>query len=113
MSAGFPEGPPPAPRQVLQDLLRMVELPPRLADRVSLTGSDPVLPSSFAVGTVAQATIAAVAAAAADLWTLRGGTAQEIAVDEEVSFLLNPRMLGADPHQLPPSPGRHPGAAGL
>ena len=81
MSAGFPEGSPPAPRQVLQDLLRMVELPPRLADRVSLTGSDPVLPSSFAVGTVAQATIAAVAAAAADLWILRGGTVQEIAVD--------------------------------
>ncbi len=81
MSGAFSDGPPPAPRQVLGDLLAGVGLPRRLADTVDLSGSDPVLPSSFAVGTVAQATIAAVAAAAADLWMQRGGTAQDIAVD--------------------------------
>lgn len=77
----FPDGPPPEPRQVLEDLLSGVGLSPSLATPLTLTGSDPILPSSFAVGTVAQATIAAVAAAAADLWTLRGGATQEIAVD--------------------------------
>lgn len=81
MSAGFPDGPPPTPRAVLETLLREVGLSPALAETVELTGSDPVLPSSFAVGTVAQTTIAAVAAAAADLWILRGGRPQQIAVD--------------------------------
>ncbi|MPZ10890.1 MAG: CoA transferase [Kiloniellaceae bacterium] len=81
MSGGFPDGPPPAPQQVLAELLAGVGLPPALAEGVALTGSDPVLPSSFAVGTVAQATIAAVAAAAAALWTRRGGTAQAITID--------------------------------
>jgi crotonobetainyl-CoA:carnitine CoA-transferase CaiB-like acyl-CoA transferase len=80
-AGAFPEGPPQAPRQILAELLTGVTLPPALADSVTLTGQDPVLPSSFAVGAVAQASIAAVAAAAADLWTLRGGTAQAIAVD--------------------------------
>jgi crotonobetainyl-CoA:carnitine CoA-transferase CaiB-like acyl-CoA transferase len=81
VSGGFPAGPPPAPRDVLAELLASVGLPPALAETVALTGSEPVLPSSFAVGTVAQASIAAVAAAAADLWTRRGGRPQEIAVD--------------------------------
>ena len=81
MSDGFPAGPPPAPRDVLAELLAGVGLPPALAETVALTGSEPVLPSSFAVGTVAQASIAAVATAAADLWTRRGGRPQEIAVD--------------------------------
>jgi crotonobetainyl-CoA:carnitine CoA-transferase CaiB-like acyl-CoA transferase len=81
VSGAFPEGPPLVPRQVLAELLAGVGLPATLAKGVALTGSEPVLPSSFAVGTAAQATIAAVAAAAADLWTRRGGKPQDIAVD--------------------------------
>ncbi|WP_193369267.1 CoA transferase [Pelagibius marinus] len=81
MSGPFPETAPPAPAQVLRDLLAGVGLPAELADDVDLTGSEPVLPSSFAVGTVAQVSIAAVAAAAADLWLLRGGRRQDIAVN--------------------------------
>ena len=48
---------------------------------VQLTGVEPVLPSSFAVGTAAQASIAASALAAAELWRLRGGRHQLVAVD--------------------------------
>ncbi|MGF1630915.1 MAG: CoA transferase [Kiloniellaceae bacterium] len=81
MSDSFSNGPPPSPQAVLAELLAGVGYAPALAEGVALTGSDPVLPSSFAVGTVAQATIAAVAAAAAELWTRRGGEPQEIAVD--------------------------------
>lgn len=81
MRGVFPDGPPPSPAQVLEDLLTAVGLPGGLSEHVSLSGSEPVLPSSFAVGTVAQATIAAVATAAADLWRLRGGREQTISVD--------------------------------
>jgi crotonobetainyl-CoA:carnitine CoA-transferase CaiB-like acyl-CoA transferase len=48
---------------------------------VDLTGAEPVLPSSFAVGTVAQATIAAAALAAAEVWYLRTGRRQRVRVD--------------------------------
>jgi crotonobetainyl-CoA:carnitine CoA-transferase CaiB-like acyl-CoA transferase len=48
---------------------------------IELTGAEPVLPSTFAVGTAAQATIAASALAAAELWHLRGGRRQRVSVD--------------------------------
>lgn len=49
--------------------------------QVELTGTEPVLPSSFAVGTAAQVSVAASALAAAELWRLRGGTQQTVAAD--------------------------------
>ncbi len=49
--------------------------------RTDLTGSDPVLPSSFAIGTAAQASIAAAALAAAALGQARNGVQQRVAVD--------------------------------
>src|SRR4051794_2381159 len=49
-------------------------------DAVELTGREPVLPSSFAVGTAAQATIAAAALSAAELWRLGGGARQRVSV---------------------------------
>ena len=58
---------------------RAKESPPRSAR--ALTGADPVLPSSFKVGTAAQATIAAAGLAAAELWRLRTGREQTVAVD--------------------------------
>jgi crotonobetainyl-CoA:carnitine CoA-transferase CaiB-like acyl-CoA transferase len=48
---------------------------------VELTGTEPVLPSSFAIGTAAQASIAASALAAAELWRLRTGHHQSISVN--------------------------------
>jgi len=47
----------------------------------TLAGSEPVLPSSFAVGTAAQASIAASALVAAELWRLRTGRRQPVGVD--------------------------------
>jgi len=49
--------------------------------QIQFTGSEPVLPSSFAVGTAAQATIGAAALAATELWRLRGGRRQSVGVD--------------------------------
>src|ERR1700680_3805595 len=45
------------------------------------TGAEPVLPSSFAVGTAAQVTIGAEALAGAEIWRLRGGRRQSVGVD--------------------------------
>jgi crotonobetainyl-CoA:carnitine CoA-transferase CaiB-like acyl-CoA transferase len=49
--------------------------------RVTLTGAEPGLPSSFKVGTVAQATIAASALAASEVDRARNGRAQAVSVD--------------------------------
>ncbi|MEZ5727989.1 MAG: CoA transferase [Burkholderiaceae bacterium] len=50
-------------------------------ERVTLTGTEPVLPSSFAVGTAAQTSIAAAALAADAIRQARGHRAQRISVD--------------------------------
>lgn len=50
-------------------------------DHLSLTGADPALPSSFRVGSVAQAAIAVSTMAAAELWHLRCGRRQRAHVD--------------------------------
>jgi crotonobetainyl-CoA:carnitine CoA-transferase CaiB-like acyl-CoA transferase len=54
---------------------------PDALSAVSLSGQDPVLPSSFRVGTAAQVSISAAALAAAEFWKLRGGHEQTISCD--------------------------------
>ena len=49
--------------------------------QIQFTGAEPVLPSSFAVGTAAQATTGAAALAAAEVWRLRTGRRQSVSVD--------------------------------
>ena len=68
-------------RQWLTALWHDLGLPAEALDRVSLSGADPVLPSSFYVGQMAQASIGAVALAAAELHRRRTGAAQRVAVD--------------------------------
>jgi crotonobetainyl-CoA:carnitine CoA-transferase CaiB-like acyl-CoA transferase len=73
---------PTSPAQALSALWQKFGGDPAALDRVELTGADPVLPSSFAVGTAAQASIAAAGLAAAELWRLRtGNNSQRVAVD--------------------------------
>src|SRR3984957_17870553 len=71
----------PETKLVLAGLLRNAGLDDAALNEVSLTGSEPVLPSSFATGTAAQATVAASALAAAELWRLRTGKRQHVSVD--------------------------------
>jgi len=71
----------PDAKTVLAGLTRTAGLADAALQDVSFTGSEPVLPSSFAVGTAAQATIAASALAAAELWRLRTGRRQRVNVD--------------------------------
>jgi crotonobetainyl-CoA:carnitine CoA-transferase CaiB-like acyl-CoA transferase len=71
----------PPPVQVLRHLWLAAGGEPSALAGVALSGSDPVLPSSFRVGTAAQATIAAAGLAAAEVWRRRTGHAQGISVD--------------------------------
>jgi crotonobetainyl-CoA:carnitine CoA-transferase CaiB-like acyl-CoA transferase len=69
------------PKDRLTAIWRDARQPDDALDDVVLTGADPVLPSSFAIGTAAQVTIAASALAAASVWRARGGNRQQVAVD--------------------------------
>ena len=71
----------PQTANVLAGLWRTAEQDYTALQHVVLTGAEPVLPSSFAVGTAAQASIAASALAAGELWRLRTGRRQSVAVD--------------------------------
>src|ERR1700693_3159978 len=71
----------PDPKTVLAALLRTAGIDDAAPSDVSLTGSEPVLPSSFATGTAAQATVAASALAATNLWRVRTRKRQHVSVD--------------------------------
>ncbi len=70
----------PDSAKVLGDLWQLAGLPTDALGHVRLSGSEPVLPSSFAVGTAAQATIAAAALAACELGHARGSPRQQASV---------------------------------
>ncbi|MEA2881714.1 MAG: hypothetical protein QOH32_970 [Bradyrhizobium sp.] len=69
------------PRDILANLWTSAGGEASALDRVTLTGEEPQLPSSFRVAAAAQTSIAAAAMAAANIWQLRSGQAQDIAVD--------------------------------
>ena len=73
--------PTPDPVEALTGLWRAAGFDDASLPDVTFTGSEPVLPSSFAVGTVAQATIGAAALAAGALWRQRIGRRQSVCVD--------------------------------
>jgi crotonobetainyl-CoA:carnitine CoA-transferase CaiB-like acyl-CoA transferase len=70
-----------APLEVLRQLWSLAGGDPAALARVTLRGDDPVLPSSFRVGTSAQVSIAAAGLAAAEVWRQRTGRAQTVSVD--------------------------------
>ena len=70
-----------SPREILTDLWTAAGGDPAALDAVMLTGEEPQLPSSFRVAAAAQASIAAAGLAAAQVWKLRSGQSQDVAVD--------------------------------
>jgi len=74
-------------------------------DAVTLTGQEPQLPSSFRVAAAAQAGIAATALAAAQIWQLRSGQSQGVAVDmrHAVVECRSERYLRVDGKKPPPA----------
>jgi len=73
--------PAPDPKDVLAALWRSAGHDDAAMRQIQFTGAEPVLPSSFAVGTAAAATIGVAALAAAELWRLRSGRRQNVGVD--------------------------------
>jgi len=65
----------------LRSLWLQAGLPEEALAHAQLSGADPVLPSSFAVGTAAQSSIAAAALAACELGHQRGVPRQGVSVD--------------------------------
>ncbi len=65
----------------LSALWKLGQLPATALDGVALAGADPVLPSSFKVGTAAQVSVAAAALAACALGVWRGQPPQTVSVD--------------------------------
>jgi len=65
---------------VLADIWALGGLSPDALSCAALQGADPVLPSSFAVGTAAQTSIAAAALAACELGHIRGQERQRVDV---------------------------------
>src|SRR5579883_3652624 len=51
------------------------------SDAVEITGEDPVFPTAYRVGTAGAAALAATGLAASELWMLRTGRRQHVAVD--------------------------------
>jgi len=68
-------------KQILTDLWTLAGGEPAALDAVMLTGEEPQLPSSFRVAAAAQASVAAAGLAAAQVWKLRSGQDQQVAVD--------------------------------
>ncbi|WP_175673225.1 CoA transferase [Burkholderia ambifaria] len=96
------------PELALTRLWQLAHGAPDALARAAVTGQDPTLPSTFHVGTLAAATIAAAGLAAAECHRLRTGVAQRVDVsmrDALVAF-RSERYLRVD--DGPPPEPRHP-----
>jgi crotonobetainyl-CoA:carnitine CoA-transferase CaiB-like acyl-CoA transferase len=93
------------PREILADLWTSAGGEPAALDAVTLTGEEPQLPSSFRVAAAAQTSIAAAGFAAAQIWKLRSGQPQGVAVDmrHAVVECRSERYLRVDGKPPPPA----------
>jgi crotonobetainyl-CoA:carnitine CoA-transferase CaiB-like acyl-CoA transferase len=93
------------PRAILADIWTSIGGNLSSLDMVTLTGDEPMVPSSFRVAAAAQVTIAAAGLAAAEIWKLRGGQAQDVAVDmrHAVAECRSERYLRVDGKPPPPA----------
>lgn len=91
-------------RDALRTILPVAGWPTELADAVELSGrADPILPTPFRIGETSAAAVAAVGLAAADLWELRTGRRQEVAVDarQTTASLRSVQYLTLDGQKVP------------
>lgn len=96
-----PAEPPLSASAVLAGLWQAASLPREALAHAWLDGDGPVLPSSFAVATAAQASIGAAALAAAELWQLRTGRRQQLRVERSHATLECSAHFALD-GQVPP-----------
>ncbi|MCG8543647.1 MAG: CoA transferase [Alphaproteobacteria bacterium] len=89
--------------QPLEHILTQAGRSRRADDDLSIDGGDPVLPTNFLIGTAANAALAAVGLAAADLWALRGGGPQRVSIDARTAAaaLRSERYMRVDDGEAP------------
>jgi crotonobetainyl-CoA:carnitine CoA-transferase CaiB-like acyl-CoA transferase len=94
-----------SPREILADVWTSVGGDSAALDAVTLTGEEPQLPSSFRVAAAAQVSIAASGLAAAEIWKLRSGEAQNVSVDMRHATVecRSERYLRVDGKPPPPA----------
>jgi crotonobetainyl-CoA:carnitine CoA-transferase CaiB-like acyl-CoA transferase len=94
-----------SPREILSDVWTSAGGDPAALGAVTLTGEEPQLPSSFRVAAAAQVSIAASGLAAAEVWKMRSGEAQNVAVDmrHAVVECRSERYLRVDNKPPPPA----------
>ncbi len=92
-------------RDILSNLWMLGGGDPSALDAVTLTGQEPVFPSSFRVGAAAQVTIAAAGLAAAEIWKARSGERQTVSVDMTHAAVecRSERYLRVDDKPPPPA----------
>src|SRR2546430_15761414 len=99
------QSPRKSPREILNDVWTSIGGDAAALEAVKLTGEEPQLPSSFRVAAAAQASVAATGLAAAEIWKLRKGQSQGVAVDmrHAVVECRSERYLRVDGKPPPPA----------
>jgi crotonobetainyl-CoA:carnitine CoA-transferase CaiB-like acyl-CoA transferase len=94
-----------SPKEILADIWSSAGGAASALGAVRLTGDEPQLPSSFRVAAAAQTSVAATGLAAAEIWKLRSGQSQDVAVDmrHAVVECRSERYLRVDDKPPPPA----------
>src|SRR5271169_2809345 len=94
-----------SPREILTDIWTAAGGELAALGDVTLSGEEPQLPSSFRVAAAAQSGVAATGLAAAQVWKLRSGQDQGVAVDmrHAVVECRSERYLRVDGKPPPPA----------
>ena len=94
-----------SPREILCDIWTSAGGEASALDALTLTGDEPQLPSSFRVAAAAQVSVAATGLAAAEIWKMRSGQAQDVTVDmrHAVVECRSERYLRVDGKPPPPA----------
>jgi crotonobetainyl-CoA:carnitine CoA-transferase CaiB-like acyl-CoA transferase len=91
--------------EILADIWTSAGGDPAALNAIKLTGDEAQLPSSFRVAAAAQASVAATGLAAAEIWKLRSGQSQDVAVNmrHAVVECRSERYLRVDGKPPPPA----------
>src|SRR5207342_3773211 len=94
-----------SPREILADIWTSTGGDASALDALTLTGDEPQLPSSFRVAAAAQASVAATGLAAAGIWKMRSGQAQDVSVGMRHAAIecRSERYLRVDGKPPPPA----------
>jgi len=94
-----------SPTEILSKIWASADGKVSALETIRMTGEEPQLPSSFRVAAAAQVSVAAAGLAAAQIWKLRSGHSQDVAVDMRHALVecRSERYLRVDDKPPPPA----------